>query len=607
MEEIFNDFGDLDNSIALNPRLMPTKGKELALKVDKLASFIKEQQLYVQSKRNPEYDDAALTNILTNLLVARDKGKILAYPRNKNAYVKNSKIYGFEYFSYRRYIKIINALCEQGYFESKIGFFDKEKGRGKNSRLILILPSFKLDSILSHPAIPIEMMYFDYYYVNKIGEIRYVVNNNLVQVTKHLPKIAVILKDSTKQKKPIAYTPTSRTIIMLKHLDKYNDFISKVNVVLPEKYSELRPYTPKVEITDLSKFDQVYPFPSKVSSEDEAFRTFISFLAFSSDPVNKYIAPLNNKAKLQVVAAAESNSRVMISQVRPAKKTRGSDALLKNGSPGLRSEAISNLSEGIPNTNGTVGIGEEAPSDISAAQASAGDLTNTNNEIIAECSVIKCELYRIFNNNSFTQGGRFYGADYQLIDGKSRRKMLIQGEPVVEVDYSSYHPRMLYHLSHIDYQENPYDLFNKDADMIKAVKSLLNIAINSKTRKAAVSAFVKKQYIKVKPDNIKAAKIKQALANRGLTPATLYDKIINSHKFIANYVGKNYGVRLQFIDSQIADSILMHFTKKGIACLCVHDSFIVQKRYEAELVQVMKDVYRKVMKFECQLDVKRDS
>ena len=34
-----------------------------------------------------------------------------------------------------------------------------------------------------------------------------------------------------------------------------------------------------------------------------------------------------------------------------------------------------------------------------------------------------------------------------------------------------------------------------------------------------------------------------------------------------------------------------YFTKKGIVVLVVHDSFVVQKRYEDELKKVMNDFY----------------
>ena len=55
-------------------------------------------------------------------------------------------------------------------------------------------------------------------------------------------------------------------------------------------------------------------------------------------------------------------------------------------------------------------------------------------------------LYRVFNNRSFEQGGRFYGGWWQEVPRVYRRFIRIDGEPTAELDYSSLHPRILYAL-----------------------------------------------------------------------------------------------------------------------------------------------------------------
>ena len=56
----------------------------------------------------------------------------------------------------------------------------------------------------------------------------------------------------------------------------------------------------------------------------------------------------------------------------------------------------------------------------------------------------------------------------------------------------------------------------------------------------------------------------------------------------------DYGpVPLQRNDAWFAENIINRLTNtnKGIACLPVHDSFIVAKIYESELLSVMEDIF----------------
>ncbi|WP_157237844.1 hypothetical protein [Desulfobacter curvatus] len=58
--------------------------------------------------------------------------------------------------------------------------------------------------------------------------------------------------------------------------------------------------------------------------------------------------------------------------------------------------------------------------------------------------------HRVFNNSSFNNGGRFYGASHLDIPSHMRGFIRINGEPVVELDYDALHVVMLYHLRGID-------------------------------------------------------------------------------------------------------------------------------------------------------------
>ena len=86
-------------------------------------------------------------------------------------------------------------------------------------------------------------------------------------------------------------------------------------------------------------------------------------------------------------------------------------------------------------------------------------------------------LYRIFSNSSWKQHGRFYGGWWQNIPKEYREHISINGVPAVELDYLSFHPRMLYHLCGLEMVGYPYvGIGNLDRDH---GKTLVNMIINS--------------------------------------------------------------------------------------------------------------------------------
>jgi hypothetical protein len=59
----------------------------------------------------------------------------------------------------------------------------------------------------------------------------------------------------------------------------------------------------------------------------------------------------------------------------------------------------------------------------------------------------QASLYRVFNNGRWDHGGRFYGGWWQRLPKADRKRLLIDGEEVVELDFKALHPRLCYHLT----------------------------------------------------------------------------------------------------------------------------------------------------------------
>jgi hypothetical protein len=204
------------------------------------------------------------------------------------------------------------------------------------------------------------------------------------------------------------------------------------------------------------------------------------------------------------------------------------------------------------------------------------------------------QFYRVFNRSSFSYGGRFYGAEYQQLNKEERKTILINGSPVCELDYSSLHIQMLYNLIGVQFEGDPYDLFDEDTILRNGVKLLFNIMLNAKSKLGAISSFNQKLF----EDN-KLQTLRETLIQKNITTQTLAQIILDSHPKIVQFINSDMGIKLQNKDSMIAMRIIDHFTKKDIPCLCVHDSFIVPKRYKDELEGVMKEEYRTEMGFDC--------
>jgi len=208
---------------------------------------------------------------------------------------------------------------------------------------------------------------------------------------------------------------------------------------------------------------------------------------------------------------------------------------------------------------------------------------------------LDCQLYRVFNNGKFDEGGRFYGAEYQGLNEEQRADIKINDNNTVEIDYKAMHPRMLYHLEKIDYTDDSYLAVCDDSDLREPIKKMLQIIINAKNYKAAMGAF--REYLE---ENIE---VKMILNKKDINAKRLWEMIRDKHQRINKYFNSGIGVELQYKDSKIAEAILRHFTKQKTPCLCVHDSFIVEEQFKDELIEVMMREYKSEIKYEPQLKV----
>lgn len=231
--------------------------------------------------------------------------------------------------------------------------------------------------------------------------------------------------------------------------------------------------------------------------------------------------------------------------------------------------------------------------------------TNMTIPLIGFCEIncvlfkkLRCVIKRVFNNGSFRQGGRFYDAEYQFLSEEERSWITIDDEPVVEIDYKTFHSRILYHKEGIDIKGDLYQMAHPEKELRPAIKKLMNIMINTKSDFRAVKAFEDDLM-----EDEKDAEIKTSMLRHKVDAWSLVRMIRKAHKPIEKYFDAGIGIKVQYKDSELARRILTYFMKKKIPCLIVHDSFLVQEKYKDELYTIMMNEYKKMFGFYPELEI----
>lgn len=191
----------------------------------------------------------------------------------------------------------------------------------------------------------------------------------------------------------------------------------------------------------------------------------------------------------------------------------------------------------------------------------------------------QARLYRVFNNGSWTAGGRLYGGWWMTMPSAQRARITIDGEPVVELDFKSLHPRLAYHLAGqpLAPDDDPYDLGGRFAAVDRSV---LKVAFN--------------QLLAVGPE-ARIRKPAHTALPRGMAYRDLLEALERKHQPIQSWLRRARALELQHLDSQIAAGVLGYFThslKRPV--LPIHDSFIVAARDEYKLGESMFLAYRAV-------------
>ncbi|MCS5549961.1 MAG: hypothetical protein NZ811_00395 [Gammaproteobacteria bacterium] len=197
------------------------------------------------------------------------------------------------------------------------------------------------------------------------------------------------------------------------------------------------------------------------------------------------------------------------------------------------------------------------------------------------------KLKRVFNNKSFEDGGRFYHSWWLDIPKRFRKNITIDGKRTVEVDYSSIHFRILYAEQGIDIRDKDPYIIEGYEDRRRLIKIALNIILNAETKKSSINAIHSK--LKVSKD----------------TAIDIYKRLEEEHPKIKQYFGSGRGVKLQYIDSKIAEQVMLNLARDNIVCLPVHDSFIVRLSHQIDLHEEMDKAFKEIAGVDAKREMKK--
>jgi hypothetical protein len=183
------------------------------------------------------------------------------------------------------------------------------------------------------------------------------------------------------------------------------------------------------------------------------------------------------------------------------------------------------------------------------------------------------KLVRIFSEGRFDRGGRFYRGWWENVPGEYRKYITIDGKRTNEYDYSQLNPHMVYMLR--EKELGIEDAYGRvfDGEHRDLVKEAFNAMIQSST-----------PLLKA-PKDIDLSEV-------DFDWPFLRQAILDAHKPIQDMFFKGHGNYLQYIDSVMAEDIMLKFVKSEfVPVLPVHDSFIVHYGH-GELGELEEDMRR---------------
>lgn len=227
-------------------------------------------------------------------------------------------------------------------------------------------------------------------------------------------------------------------------------------------------------------------------------------------------------------------------------------------------------------------------------------------QIMVEGQELNIQLKKVYNNSSFSQGGRnFVVGDTSILKRDDRPKIKIDGVSTIELDFSALHPRIAAVAEgvELDPSFDPYaiELYNYDpvaarwfgkmAGMILLNCGLVDKEGNLCPRRAKMALN------KVIVDNKETVEefIQKGLCPKYIDKDAIIDAFVMRNDYIRMWFLEPRGLLLQNTDSKIMDLIIGHFNRIEEIIIPVHDSIVIKESLRDIGLETMRGCYAQVM------------
>jgi len=203
----------------------------------------------------------------------------------------------------------------------------------------------------------------------------------------------------------------------------------------------------------------------------------------------------------------------------------------------------------------------------------------TMDGLLVKVPAYKLALRRIFGG-TLQSFGRFYGG-LELLRKDERRTITLRGEETVSLDYRAMHPSIAYHLADVEYSGNVYRVKRgQSSDETIVVKRIMLAAMNANSRRV-----LQRVMNDIEEDRLKGIGVTKRFDYRMVKRLAEY--IDREHKAISGYMYGGASGLFQYIDSEIAEQVLLSFAMQDRPIIPVHDGFIVRRSDADHLANVL--------------------
>lgn len=220
--------------------------------------------------------------------------------------------------------------------------------------------------------------------------------------------------------------------------------------------------------------------------------------------------------------------------------------------------------------------------------------SKSNKDVADAYSLGTTHLMRIFNNSSMQEGGRFYHGRWQNVKSDLRQYLTINSKPTVELDFSGFNLRAIYHHAGVDYRDDPYNVPSAAA-FLQALGAGDAVEIRDIIKHQTNCMIGAHHFYKI-PNPERKGVFKDRPASHAEV-SKLRAAIKRHHSSIGSCFTSGLGLKFQFIESEICNDVLMRSVEANIPVLPIHDSFITTTENKDWLEETMVSAYMNKLTF----------